>query len=45
MATYVGQALGLYEAGQAAGWIASVVGALILLFVVGKLRGGGAPPQ
>jgi uncharacterized membrane protein YeaQ/YmgE (transglycosylase-associated protein family) len=38
-AGYVGQALGLYAVGQPAGWIASVVGALVLLFVVGKLRG------
>ena len=37
-ATYVGQALGMYEAGKDAGWIASVVGALVLLFVAGKLR-------
>ena len=39
LAGYVGQALGLYAVGQPAGWIASVVGALVLLFVVGKLRG------
>lgn len=38
-AGYVGQALGLYAVGQPAGWIASVVGALVLLFVVQKLRG------
>jgi uncharacterized membrane protein YeaQ/YmgE (transglycosylase-associated protein family) len=37
-AGYVGQALGLYPPGHAAGWIASVVGALVLLFVVQKLR-------
>ena len=41
-AGYVGQALGLYQAGEGAGWLASVVGALVLLFVVGKLR--GSPP-
>ena len=38
LAGYVGQALGWYAVGQPAGWIASVVGALVLLFVVGKLR-------
>ncbi|MCU0967162.1 MAG: GlsB/YeaQ/YmgE family stress response membrane protein [Burkholderiaceae bacterium] len=38
----VGQALGWYQAGQGAGWIGSVVGALVLLFVVQKLRGGSA---
>ena len=35
---FIGQALGWYRAGQPAGWIASVVGALVLLFVVQKLR-------
>jgi uncharacterized membrane protein YeaQ/YmgE (transglycosylase-associated protein family) len=38
VAGYVGQALGMYAVGQPAGWIASVVGALVLLFVVQKLR-------
>jgi uncharacterized membrane protein YeaQ/YmgE (transglycosylase-associated protein family) len=37
-AGYAGQLLGWYQAGQGAGWIASVVGALVLLFVVQKLR-------
>jgi uncharacterized membrane protein YeaQ/YmgE (transglycosylase-associated protein family) len=36
-ATYGGQALGLYQAGQGAGFIGSVIGAIILLFVAGKL--------
>ncbi len=35
LASYGGAALGLYAAGTPAGWIASVVGALILLFVYG----------
>jgi uncharacterized membrane protein YeaQ/YmgE (transglycosylase-associated protein family) len=43
-AGFIGQALGWYRAGQGAGFIASVVGALVLLFVVGKLRGGDKPP-
>jgi uncharacterized membrane protein YeaQ/YmgE (transglycosylase-associated protein family) len=38
LAGYVGQTLGMYAVGEPAGWIASVVGALVLLFVVGKLR-------
>ena len=38
-AGYVGQALGWYQAGEGAGWLASVVGALVLLFVVSKMRG------
>jgi uncharacterized membrane protein YeaQ/YmgE (transglycosylase-associated protein family) len=41
-AGFVGQAMGWYSAGQGAGWIASVVGALVLLFVVQKFRGGGS---
>ena len=35
-ATYGGQALGLYQAGQGAGFIGSVIGAVILLLVAGK---------
>jgi uncharacterized membrane protein YeaQ/YmgE (transglycosylase-associated protein family) len=45
-AGYAGQALGLYQAGQGAGFLGSIVGALVLLFVVQKVRGGsggGAP--
>ena len=37
-AGFVGQTLGWYRAGQGAGWIASVVGALVLLFVVNKIQ-------
>jgi uncharacterized membrane protein YeaQ/YmgE (transglycosylase-associated protein family) len=40
LAGFIGQALGWYQAGEGAGWIASVVGALVLLFVFGKLRSG-----
>ena len=43
-AGYIGQALGMYAVGQPAGWIASVLGALVLLFVVQKLR-GSTPTQ
>jgi len=35
LATYGGQALGLYQAGQAAGFIGSVIGAIILLVIYG----------
>ncbi|MFT4266544.1 MAG: GlsB/YeaQ/YmgE family stress response membrane protein [Xenophilus sp.] len=38
VATYAGQALGWYAAGQAASFIASVVGAVILLFLWGLIR-------
>ena len=37
IATYGGQALGLYQAGQGAGFIGSVVGAVVLLFLLAKL--------
>jgi uncharacterized membrane protein YeaQ/YmgE (transglycosylase-associated protein family) len=39
LAGFIGQALGWYQAGQGAGLIASVLGALVLLFAVGKLKG------
>ncbi len=38
----VGQAMGWYQPGQPAGWIASVVAAIVLLFVVSKVRSSGA---
>lgn len=41
LAGFVGQALGWYTVGQPVGWIASVVGAFVLLFVVQKVRGSG----
>jgi uncharacterized membrane protein YeaQ/YmgE (transglycosylase-associated protein family) len=38
LAGFVGQALGWYQVGETAGWIASVVGAVVLLWVVGKVQ-------
>jgi uncharacterized membrane protein YeaQ/YmgE (transglycosylase-associated protein family) len=38
VAGYAGQALGWYAQGQPASYIASVIGAAVLLFVVGKLK-------
>jgi uncharacterized membrane protein YeaQ/YmgE (transglycosylase-associated protein family) len=38
IAGYVGRALGWYQPGQPAGWIASVIGAIILLVVWGMIR-------
>jgi uncharacterized membrane protein YeaQ/YmgE (transglycosylase-associated protein family) len=35
VATYLGQAIGWYEAGQGAGFIASIVGAVLILLVWG----------
>ncbi len=40
IASYAGAALGLYAPGQAAGFIASVIGALVLLVLVGLFRKG-----
>ena len=38
VATYGGQALGIYQAGQPAGFIGAVVVAVVLLFIVEALR-------
>ena len=35
LASYAGAAMGWYRQGETAGWIASVVGAVILLFIYG----------
>jgi uncharacterized membrane protein YeaQ/YmgE (transglycosylase-associated protein family) len=39
VATYLGQAVGWYKAGESAGFIGAVVGAIILLFVYGLFAG------
>ncbi|WP_234197890.1 GlsB/YeaQ/YmgE family stress response membrane protein [Pseudacidovorax sp. NFM-22] len=39
IATYLGQAMGWYTVGQPAGFIASVIGAILLLFVWGMVAG------
>lgn len=39
LASYVGVALGWYETGQTAGWIASILGAIVILFIYNLLRG------
>ena len=43
LASYLGQALGWYAAGQSAGFIASVVGAIILLAIYRLIRGRPRP--
>ncbi len=40
-ATYAGQAIGWYQAGQGAGWIGSIIGALILLFIYQRVKARG----
>jgi uncharacterized membrane protein YeaQ/YmgE (transglycosylase-associated protein family) len=36
--SYAGQAVGWYEAGQGAGWIGSIVGAFVLLWIYQKFQ-------
>jgi uncharacterized membrane protein YeaQ/YmgE (transglycosylase-associated protein family) len=38
VATFLGQAIGLYEAGQPAGFIGAIIGAIILLAIYGRMR-------
>ena len=35
------EAMGMYQPGQAAGFIASVIGAILVLFIYGKIKGSG----
>ena len=41
LAGFAGKSMGWYTEGEPAGWIASVIGAIVLLFIVGKLKGPG----
>lgn len=50
LASFAGKTLGFYKEGETAGWILSVVGAMVLMFVASKLQGssssgGGEKPQ
>ncbi|HNR60741.1 MULTISPECIES: GlsB/YeaQ/YmgE family stress response membrane protein [unclassified Thauera] len=38
LATYGGQFLGIYHVGEAAGFVGAVVGAVVILFVVRRLK-------
>ena len=38
LAKYIGQALGWYQEGETAGFIASVIGAIILLLIYGLVK-------
>jgi uncharacterized membrane protein YeaQ/YmgE (transglycosylase-associated protein family) len=42
LATYLGRAIGWYQAGQSAGFIMSVVGAILLLILYRVIRGATA---
>lgn len=39
LASYIGAAMGWYQQGDAAGWIASVLGAVVLLVIYQFVRG------
>jgi uncharacterized membrane protein YeaQ/YmgE (transglycosylase-associated protein family) len=39
VATYLGQAVGWYRAGEGAGFIGAIVGSVILLFLYGLIMG------
>jgi len=39
VATYLGQAVGWYRAGESAGFIGAIVGTVILLFLYGLIMG------
>ena len=43
LAKYVGQAIGWYQPGQNVGFIASVIGAIVLLVIYGKVAKGKKP--
>ncbi|KAI5916181.1 MAG: GlsB/YeaQ/YmgE family stress response membrane protein [Proteobacteria bacterium] len=38
LATFGGQAIGVYQAGQPAGFVGAVIGAIIILVVVSRLK-------
>ena len=39
VATFLGQAMGIYAAGQSAGFIGAVIGAIVVLFIYNLVRG------
>jgi uncharacterized membrane protein YeaQ/YmgE (transglycosylase-associated protein family) len=45
--TFLGQAFGIYEPGEYGGWIAAIIGAIIVLWIWGffvKKQQAGTPP-
>lgn len=45
LAGVIGQFIGWYQAGEGAGFIASVIVSIILLVIYGRIRQGSTPPQ
>jgi len=44
LAGYVGQLIGWYQAGQGAGFIGSLVGAIVILVIYGMVKGKTGTP-
>lgn len=44
LATWLGKAIGWYQPGQTAGWIGSIIGAIILLVIYHLIRRHNAVP-
>lgn len=44
VASFLGKLVGWYEPGQGAGFIGATVGALLLLWIYGKMKSKGAAP-
>ena len=44
LAGIIGEAIGWYKAGEGAGFIASVIVAILLLVIYGKIKGGKTSP-
>jgi len=42
--TWLGRMLGIYAAGESAGWIASIIGAVLLLLLYRAIAGRRGPP-
>jgi len=48
LASFIGQQMGWYAPGQAAGFIGALIGAIVILLIVSLFRGkkrGGLPPR
>ena len=41
--TFIGRALGMYQTGQSAGWIMSLLGAVVVLFIYRMVTGRRGP--
>ena len=41
--TFIGRALGMYQTGQSAGWIMSLLGAIVVLFIYRMVAGRRGP--